>query len=86
MSQVKLHKVVNGFVFDRLQGSVLREAYCLVRDGVVNVDDVDRVLHDGTGLCWAAVCPFETVSLITRSGIERNVARTNRGRQNLWPG
>ena len=29
-------KEVEGFVFNRLQGAVLREAYCLVRDGVAN--------------------------------------------------
>ena len=30
---------VEGFVYNRLQGAVLREAYCLVRDGVISVDD-----------------------------------------------
>ena len=36
---------IEGFVFNRLQGALLREAYCLVRDGVLGVDDVDRVVR-----------------------------------------
>ena len=35
---------VEGFVFNRLQGAMLREAYCLVRDGVASVDDIDRIV------------------------------------------
>jgi len=74
MSPVRLRKEVKGFVFNRLQGALLREAYCLVRDGVVDVDDVDRVVRDGLGLRWAVVGPFETVDLNTRGGIERHAA------------
>lgn len=74
MSPVHLRKEVKGFVFNRLQGALLREAYCLVRDGVVDVDDVDRVVRDGLGLRWAVVGPFETVDLNTRGGIERHAA------------
>ena len=74
MSPVVLHKEVKGFVFNRLQGALLREAYCLVRDGVVGVDDVDRVVRDGLGLRWAVIGPFETVDLNTRGGIERHAA------------
>jgi len=72
LSPVRLHKELKGFVFNRLQGAVLREAYCLVRDGVVDVDDVDRVVRDGLGLRWAVVGPFETIDLNTRGGIERH--------------
>jgi 3-hydroxyacyl-CoA dehydrogenase len=48
---------------------VLREAYCLVRDGVATVEDIDRVVRDGLGLRWSVVGPFETVDLNTRGGI-----------------
>ena len=74
MSPIKLQKEVKGFVFNRLQGAILREAYCLVRDGIVTVDDVDRIVRDGLGLRWAVVGPFETVDLNTRGGIERHAA------------
>ena len=36
MSPVRVHKEIEGFIFNRLQGAVLREAYCLVRDGVAS--------------------------------------------------
>jgi 3-hydroxyacyl-CoA dehydrogenase len=48
---------------------LLREAYCLVRDGVVSVEEVDRVVRDGLGLRWSVIGPFETADLNTRGGI-----------------
>jgi L-gulonate 3-dehydrogenase len=60
---------VEGFAFNRLQGALLREAYCLVRDGVVSVEDIDRLVRDGLGLRWSVVGPFETADLNTRGGI-----------------
>jgi 3-hydroxyacyl-CoA dehydrogenase len=58
-----------GFVFNRLQGAVLREAYCLVRDGVVTVDEIDEVVRSGLGRRWSLIGPFETVDLNTRGGL-----------------
>ncbi len=74
MSPVTLRREVPGFVFNRLQGALLREAYCLVRDGVAGVDDIDRIVRDGLGLRWSVVGPFETVDLNTQGGIERHAA------------
>jgi len=72
MSPVLVKKEVPGFVFNRLQGALLREAYCLVRDGVASVDDIDRLVRDGLGLRWSVVGPFEAVDLNTRGGIARH--------------
>ncbi len=69
MNPVVVHKEVEGFVFNRLQGALLREAYCLVRDGVISVEDLDTVVRDGPGRRWAFIGPFETVDLNTRGGI-----------------
>jgi 3-hydroxyacyl-CoA dehydrogenase len=69
LAPVRLRKEVEGFVFNRLQGALLREAYCLVRDGVASVEDVDRIVRDGLGLRWSVVGPFESVDLNTRGGI-----------------
>ena len=68
-------KEVEGFVFNRLQGAVLREAYCLVRDGVASVEDIDTVMREGLGLRWSFMGPFETVDLNTNGGIETHAAR-----------
>jgi predicted thioesterase len=75
MSPVRVRAEVEGFVFNRLQGAVLREAYCLVRDGVASVDDLDRVVRDGLGRRWALIGPFETSDLNTRGGIGVHAAR-----------
>ena len=64
-----IEREIEGFVFNRLQGALLREAYCLVRDGVASVETVDRVVRDGLGRRWAFMGPFETVDLNTRGGI-----------------
>jgi 3-hydroxyacyl-CoA dehydrogenase len=69
LSPVHVRKEVEGFIFNRLQGAVLREAYCLVRDGVASVEDIDTVMRDGAGLRWSFMGPFETVDLNTRGGI-----------------
>ncbi len=66
---VLIRKEVAGFVFNRLQGAVLREAYCLVRDGVAGVEDIDTIVRDGLGLRWAVIGPFETADLNRRGGI-----------------
>jgi L-gulonate 3-dehydrogenase len=66
---VRVQHEPEGFVFNRLQGALLREAYCLVRDGVATVEDVDTVMREGLGPRWSIIGPFETVDLNTRGGI-----------------
>jgi len=75
MSPVLVGREVEGFVFNRLQGALLREAYCLVRDGVASVDEVDRVVREGLGRRWAFIGPFETADLNTRGGIAVHAQR-----------
>ena len=69
MSPVRVEQEIEGFVFNRLQGALLREAYALVRDGIASVEDIDIVVRDGLGRRWAFMGPFETADLNTRGGI-----------------
>lgn len=69
LSPVTVRKEIRGFVFNRLQGALLREAYCLVRDGVAGVEEIDSLVRDGLGLRWSVVGPFETADLNRRGGI-----------------
>jgi len=69
LQPIRVRRELTGFVLNRLQGAVLREAYCLVRDGVVSVEEIDQLMRDGLGLRWAVLGPFETVDLNTRGGI-----------------
>ena len=75
LAPIVVRKEIAGFVFNRLQGAVLREAYCLVRDGVASVEDIDRIMRDGLGLRWSVVGPFETVDLNTRGGIASHAVK-----------
>jgi 3-hydroxyacyl-CoA dehydrogenase len=75
LKPVLVRKEIEGFLFNRLQGALLREAYCLLRDGVADVDDIDEVVRNGLGLRWSVVGPFETVDLNTRGGIAAHAAR-----------
>lgn len=93
LTPVRVRREVEGFIFNRLQGALLREAYCLVRDGVASVEDVDRVVRDGLGRRWAHIGPFETADLNTRGGIAAHAERmgpsyarmgAERGQDDAW--
>ena len=50
---VVLKKEVPGYLANRLQAAVWREAMDLVRQGAASVEDVDKALCCGPGLRWA---------------------------------
>jgi 3-hydroxybutyryl-CoA dehydrogenase len=54
---------VPGFVANRLQYALIREAYHLVAAGVCTPADVDRVVTAGLGPRWAAIGPFLSMDL-----------------------
>ena len=69
---------VPGFVVNRLQYALLREAYALVDAGVCSFEDVDRAVTAGLGARWAAIGPFQTMDL---AGLDVHTAVA----ENLWP-
>lgn len=56
---VVLRKEIQGFVANRLQVAISREARYLVENGVVSVEDLDVALSNSLGLRWAATGLFE---------------------------
>ncbi len=58
-----------------MQGALLREAYCLVRDGVISAPDVDTLVTMGLGRRWSVIGPFTTAELNTRGGIREHARR-----------
>lgn len=72
---VRLGREVEGFVLNRLQGAVLREAYRLVDEGVIDVAGIEAVMRLGLGPRWALSGPFETAELNTPGGIRAHAAR-----------
>ncbi|MFJ8047765.1 3-hydroxyacyl-CoA dehydrogenase NAD-binding domain-containing protein [Streptomyces luteogriseus] len=51
-------KEIPGFVGNRLQNALSREAVYLVDQGVVTPEDLDKVMTNSLGLRWATVGPF----------------------------
>lgn len=55
---VIVKKDINGFLLNRLQYAMLREALYLVENEVATIEDIDTVLKAGLGLRYAALGPF----------------------------
>lgn len=58
-----LRKEVPGFIANRLQSALLREALALVEDGVCSMEDLDAVVSLGFGRRLAAFGPFQIVDM-----------------------
>lgn len=58
---VMVHKDPPGFVLNRLQYALLREACHIVEEGYASMEDVDGVMKYGLGMRYACLGPFETV-------------------------
>jgi 3-hydroxyacyl-CoA dehydrogenase len=56
---ITLLKAIPGFIGNRLQIALLREALSLVDKGFVSVEDIDRAVKYGPGFRWAAYGPLE---------------------------
>jgi len=72
---VRLHRDVPGFVANRLQYALIREAYALVEAGVCDRAAVDAAVTAGLGARWAAVGPFESMDL---AGLDVHLAVARR--------
>lgn len=59
-SPVLLKKDVPGFIANRLQAALMREAFSLLKEGVADAREIDTVMKEGIGFRWAFVGPIET--------------------------
>lgn len=60
---VALKREVRGFVGNRLQNALMKEAISLVQNGVIAAPDLDAVMKNSLGLRWSAVGQFEGMHL-----------------------
>lgn len=60
-SPVLLKKEVAGFIANRLQTALAREAFYLLKEGVADAHDIDTVVKAGPGFRWAFIGPMETM-------------------------
>jgi 3-hydroxyacyl-CoA dehydrogenase len=70
-----VHREIEGFILNRLQGALLAEAFRLAGEGYVSPQDLDKTLKDGLGLRWSFMGPFETIELNAPGGIPDYCAR-----------
>ena len=60
---IRVKRDVPGFVFNRLQFALLREAIELVDSGTVTKSDLDRIVVEGLGRRWGIVGPLASAGL-----------------------
>lgn len=61
---VKVHKDVAGFIGNRLQHALWREAMGLVEDGVCDAESIDQVVKNSFGLRMPVLGPMENADLV----------------------
>ena len=69
-SPVLVRREVEGFVLNRLQGALLREAWALYEEGYASAEDIDKTVSEGLGLRWFFMGPFETIDLNAPGGVK----------------
>lgn len=75
---VVVERDVPGFVWNRLQLALLREAVWIVERGVASPETVDEIVRDGLARRWRYTGPFQTAALGGAATFERIA-------DNLWP-
>ena len=68
-SPVLVRREVEGFILNRLQGVLLREAWDLFAEGYASAEDIDKTVSEGLGLRWSFMGPFETIDLNAPGGV-----------------
>jgi 3-hydroxybutyryl-CoA dehydrogenase len=58
-----VQKEVTGFIGNRLQGALLREALWIVQQGIATPEDVDVVIKNSIGRRWSVAGVFEVFDL-----------------------
>ena len=71
MSPVEMNRYAPGFLLNRMQAAVVREAVSLVGSGVASPEAVEMVMRDGLGLRWALMGPFGTGHSNSDGGLGR---------------
>lgn len=75
---VRVNRDVPGFLWNRMQLALLREAVWLAENGVAEPEAIDLVVRDAMARRWRQTGPFETAALGGAAIFERIA-------NNLWP-
>ncbi|HET8630728.1 MAG TPA: 3-hydroxyacyl-CoA dehydrogenase NAD-binding domain-containing protein [Thermomicrobiales bacterium] len=60
---IVVRREVPGFVWNRLQFAIMREAFWLIEQGVATQEEIDLVLRRGLGRRWSIAGPFASLDL-----------------------
>ncbi len=63
MTPIILRKELPGYLSDRLQEALWREALHIVNEGYASTEDLDRAIEEGPGLRWSLMGTFLTFHL-----------------------
>jgi 3-hydroxyacyl-CoA dehydrogenase len=63
MNPIMVKKELPGYLADRLQEALWREALHIVNEGYASTKDLDRSIEDGPGLRWSLMGTFLTFHL-----------------------
>ncbi|HYA91652.1 MAG TPA: 3-hydroxyacyl-CoA dehydrogenase NAD-binding domain-containing protein [Thermodesulfobacteriota bacterium] len=80
---VMLKREVPGYIVNRLQAALLREAIDLVDKGVASPEDVDKAFCTGIGLRDPIIGPFLRIHL-AGNGVERFIKNYSQSYRNRW--
>ena len=79
MNPLMVKKELPGYLADRLQEALWREALHIVNEGYASTEDLDRAIEDGPGLRWSLMGVFLTYHLAGGKAGMKTYART------VWP-
>ena len=83
-SPVLVNRFVPGFLLNRMQAALVREAVSLIGSGVASADAIDAVVRDGLGLRWALMGPFGTGHTNADGGVGDYYRRYGAAYRSLW--
>jgi len=80
---VLLKREVSGYIINRLQAALLREAIDLVDKGVASAEEVDKAFCTGIGLRDPIIGPFLRIHL-AGDGVERFIENFSQSYRHRW--
>lgn len=81
---VLLKRFAPGFILNRMQAALIREAVHLVQSGVADVEAVDDSIRAGLGLRWAIMGPFGVANTNADGGVREYFGRYGGAYHQLW--
>ena len=83
-SPVRMNRYLNGFLLNRLQAALIREAVFLYGTGAASAEAIDTVVREGLGPRWALLGPFGTGHTNADGGAGEYYRRYGDAYRQMW--